>query len=526
MSASMYKKVGIASLIMIASVFLSRVIGVFREMVIANFAGTSGSVDAYQVSFVIPEILNHVAATGFLSITFIPIFSNLMTSNRELEGWRVFSNILNTFGIVLIGFTIILSFFADSLIGYTGLKHTANFQEAVRLTRIVIPAQIFFFMGGILMAVQFAKEQFLIPALAPLIYNGGIILGGVLLYPKLGMEGFSWGALCGAIIGNFVIQFFGARSVGLKWFPVIDIKHPEFKRYFLLTLPLIIGMTISFSNEIIPKLFGSFLSEGSIASLNYGFRIMFILVGLFGQAVGTASYPYLSKLAIENKILELNRLLNNILRKISLVIPCSILVILLRKEIVYLLFQRGQFNADSTLMTSNILICLMIGAFAFTAQTIVNRGFYAMQNTLFPTVCVTVILILTLPLYYLGMINFEIYGIALAISVSTIFQVTILYIFWNKRSSNNEAKAVYLFYLKIIFISIPLGALLFGAKYWLLAGFNSLSIVGSLIHLVVLSLLFVASLFSIGYVFKIREIFEISDFVCDRLKGFGRKFAG
>ncbi len=522
MSSSIYKKVGIASLIMITSVLLSRVIGVFREMVIANYAGTSGSVDAYQVSFVIPEILNHVAATGFLSITFIPIFSYLLASGRESEGWRVFSNILNTFGIVLIALSIMLSFFADSLIGYTGLKNTTNFQEAVRLTRIVIPAQVFFFMGGILMAVQFAKEQFIIPALAPLIYNAGIIIGGVMLYPKLGMEGFSWGALCGAIIGNFVIQYFGARSVGLKWFPVIDLKHPEFRKYFLLTLPLIIGMTISFSNEIIPKLFGSFLSEGSIASLNYGFRIMFILVGLFGQAVGTASYPYMSKLAIENKIQELNRLLNTILRKISLVIPCSVLVIFLRKEIVYLLFQRGQFNADSTMITSNILIFLMAGAFAFTAQTIVNRGFYAMQNTLFPTVCVTVVLILTLPLYYLGMIKFEIYGIALAISVSTIFQVSVLYIFWNKRSANKEAKAVYLFYLKMVLISIPLAVLLFFAKHRLLAGFESLSILGSMVHLAVLSMLFITSLFSLGYVFKIREIFEISEFVVKRIKNIRR----
>jgi putative peptidoglycan lipid II flippase len=386
------------------------------------------------------------------------------------------------------------------------------------MTRIILPAQVCFFCGGILMAVQFAKERFLIPALAPLIYNGGIIIGGVVLYPTLGMEGFCWGVLGGAFVGNFILQWLGARSVGMKWYPVVSPSHTEFKKYILLTLPLMVGMTMTFSIEIIPKFFGSFLSSGSIASLNYGIRIMFLLVGLLGQAVGTASYPYLSKLAVENNMLELNRLLNTTLKRISLVIPCSVLVIVLRKEIVFLLFERGKFNESSTVITSEILIYLMIGAFAFTAQTIVNRGFYAVQNTIFPTVCVTVILVLTLPLYYLGMIHFEIYGVALALSASTILQVTLLFAFWNKKSGNDEGKAVYLFYLKMIMISVPLSMILLGTKYWALAAIEATTTMGSFFHLVVLAFVFLLTVLVAGYLFRIKEISDISDFFIVRLK--------
>lgn len=518
MASSVYRNVGIASLIMIGSVFLSRLFGVLREMTIAYLAGTSGAVDAYQVSFIIPEILNHILATGFLSITFIPIFTKYISENREKEAWQVFSNILNTCLILLIVLVIAAGLLTDRVIDLTGLTYTETVRAAVRMTRIILPAQLCFFAGGLLMAVQFAKEKFLIPALAPLIYNVSIIAGGVVLFSRFGMEGFSWGVLFGAFLGNFAVQWFGAKSVGMSWFPIIRLRHPEFKKYIILTLPLFLGLTATFSLEIFPKLFGSFLAEGSVASLNYGLRIMFLLVGLLGQAVGTASYPYLSRMAAENKMSELNHLLNATLKRIALVIPCSVLVVILRREIVFIIFERGRFGADSTLLTANVLVCLMIGAFAFSAQTIVNRGYYAVQNTLSPTLFVTSATVLTLPLYYLGMIYWEIYGIALALSLSTIIQVFLLFMFWNKKSDNREGVAVYWFYLKMALLSIPIGGLLFVFKTLILKRVDPSTMLGSLMHLFSLSILFVFALIGSGYLLKIKEIFEISDSLIKRLR--------
>jgi putative peptidoglycan lipid II flippase len=173
MPSSLTKKVGIAALIMMASVLLSRVIGLLRNMVIGYIGGASGAVDAYQVAFIIPEILNHVVASGFLSVTFIPIFSNYLVQNKEAEGWKVFSLIVTTFGAMLIVLIGIAFIFAPQLVALTapGLKDTAQIASAVRMTRIILPAQLFFFLGGMLMAVQFTKERFKLPALAPLIYT-------------------------------------------------------------------------------------------------------------------------------------------------------------------------------------------------------------------------------------------------------------------------------------------------------------------------------------------------------------------
>lgn len=518
MSQSLYKKVGLASAIMMSSVFLSRLFGILREMVIAYLGGTGVSVDAYQVSFILPEILNHILASGFLSITFIPIFTNYLASNREPEAWRVFSNILNCFGALLIVLIVLTFVFTDELIGLTGLDSAGSAREAIRMSRIILPAQFFFFAGGLLMAVQFAKEKFLIPALAPLIYNLMIIVGGVLLFPVVGMSGFSWGVLAGAALGNFLIQWFGARRCGLTYSFCFRLKDRELRNYVVVTLPLMLGLTMTFSTEIFPKLFGSFLSPGSVSALNYSLRIMFLLVGLFGQAVGAASYPYLSRLVSENRLDEMNQLLNRTLKSIALVIPFSALIVVARYEIVFILFQRGSFDARSTELTAGILVYLMIGTFAFTAQTIVNRGYYAQQNTLFPSLYVSAAVIITLPLYYLGMHYMDVNGIALALSLSTILQVILLFALWNRRSSNSGGISVYRFYLKVIAISLVIAGILQGLKTRLMSPVPSDTLLGNFLSLSALTMICLVLILGSGYLFRLEELFELTHRVIQRIR--------
>ncbi|RPH52250.1 MAG: murein biosynthesis integral membrane protein MurJ [Desulfobacteraceae bacterium] len=520
MSPGLYKKIGIASAIMMVSVFLSRVIGLFREMAIAFTGGAGGDVDAYQIAFVIPEILNHVAASGFLSITFIPIFSGYLAVKDEEEGWRVFSLIMTCFGSLLILFILAAMVLAPELVSVIapGLRDPVIFSKAVRMTRIILPAQFFFFTGGLFMAVQFAKERFFVPALAPLLYNLGIIAGGILLGPYLGMEAFSWGVLGGAFIGNFILQYRGAKKAGMKYRISFDFRHPDFRKYLFLTLPLMFGLTMTFSTEFFLKFFGSFMPGGSIAALNYGLRIMFIMVGLFGQAVGTATYPFMAHLAAEKRLEEMNHLLNDTLRGLAAVVPFSVLAMVLRHEIVLIIFQRGRFDAAATELTSGILLFLLAGTFAFAAQTVVSRGFYAMQNTFFPAVFGTMSVLLSIPLYYYGMKVMGVNGIALALSLSAFIQVVILYAMWNRRSSNLHSRQVYLFFVKICLLSAVMGVLIEWFKENYLGGFDVASFSGSLLMVAFLSVLFAPIFVSAGYVFRIKEITDIADRLAGRLK--------
>jgi len=512
----MYKKVGIAAVIMMASIFLSRLFGLFRLMVIAYIGGRSADVDAYQVAFVIPEILNHIVASGFLSITFIPIFSRYLSKNQEAQGWRVFSLILTCFGSLLLIFIAIAHVFAPEIAALLarGRPDPVFRENIVRMTRIVLPAQFFFFAGGLFMAVQFAKEKFLIPALAPIIYNVGIIAGGFLLGPRIGMEGFSWGVLGGALIGNFALQWWGAHQAGMNFSVRFEFRHPDLKQYIKLTLPLMLGLTMFFSMEIFKVFFGSYLPAGSIADLEYSLRTALLLVAFFGQAVGVASYPFMARLVVEDKIQQLNELLNTTLRYLSVVIPLSVVLMVLRHEVILILFQRGRFDAAATDQTATVLIFMMVGAFAFAANTIVPRAYYAMQDTLFPAIYGTVAVVLSIPFYLLGLKLMGAGGVALALSLSAILQVLVLYALWNRRTRNRGSQ-VYLFYLKMMVFSVPLGLFLAWFKSRALSSLDSATLSGSILVSLIIGAMFALIMLATGYGLKITEITELAN----RLRG-------
>jgi putative peptidoglycan lipid II flippase len=513
MQASVYRKVGIASLVMMASVFLSRAIGLLREMTIAWRAGAGPDVDAYQIAFILPEILNHVAATGFLSVTFIPLFTRRRIQQGEAEAGRVFSILLCVFGsaaAVAVGIAMAL---APRLVAWAapGLDDPEALAAAVRMTRIILPAQVFFFAGGLLMAVQFAREHFFLPALAPLIYNLGIIAGGILLGPWLGIEGFAWGVLAGSFGGNLLLQWVGARRLGLRFQPAWDWRHPDVRTYLRLTLPLMVGLTMTFSTEFFFRFFGSYLPAGSIAVLNFSLRVMLILVGIFGQAVGAASYPFMARLAEEDRLDELNRLMNRTLRYLALLIPAAVLLMVLSPEVVRILFERGRFDPQATRVTADVLVWFLAGAVGFAAYTVLVRGYYATRNTLFPAVFGTVAVLASLPLYPLGILLMGVEGVALAISFSGLLQVVLLYILWGRRSRSAGQGDVFRFYLKMTLLSVALAPILAAIRYLAAAALDGAALVDSLAIATLVGAAFAALMLLAGYGLKIAEITELTE---------------
>jgi putative peptidoglycan lipid II flippase len=508
MLSSTSQKVGIASLIMMGSVFLSRIIGLVREMSVAYVGGVGVGVDAYQIAFTLPEILNHVLASGFLSVTFIPIFTRYLLRGDDEEAWRVFSLILCIFGAFAAAGALAAMVFAPELVAMAvpGVREPDVLDAAVRMTRIILPAQMAFFAGGLLMAVQFAHGRFFLPALAPLIYNLGIILGGVLLGPWLGMEGFAWGVLAGALVGNLGLQIAGAHRVGLRLRLAWGWRHPDVCEYLRLTLPLMVGLSMTFSTEFLFRFFGSYLPAGGIAVLNFSLRVMLILVGVFGQAVGTASYPFMARLAEGGDIAGMNRLLNRTLRYLALVIPVSALLMVLSTEVVRILFERGRFEPAATNLTAEALVCFLIGAVAFAANTVVVRGFYATRDTLTPALFGTLAVLAGLPLYWAGLTLMGVPGIALAVSVSGFLQAVILYLLWNRRSGNAGQGEVFRFYLKVVLLSLVLIPLLAGFRHLVLDRVDASGLLGSLAVTVVVGAAFLALMLLAGYAFKIAEI--------------------
>jgi putative peptidoglycan lipid II flippase len=258
--------------------------------------------------------------------------------------------------------------------------------------------------------------------------------------------------------------------------------------------------------EFFFRFFGSYLPAGNIAVLNFGLRLMLVLVGVFGQAVGTASFPYMARLAAENDIAEMNRLLNRTLRYLALVIPFSVFLMVLSPEVVRVLFQRGRFDPAATRLTADVLVWLLAGAFAFSAYTVVVRGYFATRNTLFPAVFGSIAVLASIPVYALGVKLWQAQGLALAISLSGILQVAVLFALWSRRSGNTGRGDVYRFYLKTGLLSLALAPLLIVARWWVSTALEASSTPGSLIVMLTLGALFAGIMLLAGHALKIPEI--------------------
>lgn len=469
------RALSIATLIMAGSNVLSRVLGFVRMQVLAFYGGTTLAVDAYSFSFILPDVINHFLAGSALSITFIPIFQKCIIQGNEKNAWRFFSNLMTIGTLLFVVFIAVSMIFTENILALAGenINNPDNPQQfalALRLTRIILPAQLFFFWGALLNGVQYAKKRFLLPALTPLCYNIGIILVGWLFFPLIGIEGFSWGVLIGAFIGNVAVQIPGALKVGMRFRPVIHFTDSNLIKYVLITIPFIVGISMTFSNEFLFRVFGSFSPNGTgaLASLDYSYKIMFILVGLFGQAFAAGFYPFLSQLTIEKKFSEIQRFLSSIITNIgSILIPLTGVMIILSPNIIAVLLQRGVFNAQSTDMTSKAFTYYLLGTFFCAMLLIVNRLYYALQNTIFPMLVSTGTVICCLPLYYYFGKLLGVGGIALASSISMIIQFGIIFGTWSVRYKNIYLQIV-LKKLGIIFLVTVFGSLIcYGIKNFL-----------------------------------------------------------
>jgi len=235
-----------------------------------------------------------------------------------------------------------------------------------------------------------------------------------------------------------------------------------------------------------------------------------MVVGLLGQAVGTALFPYMARFAAEDKREQLNDLLNKTLRLLSLVIPISVLFMVLRNELVLMLFQRGKFDMSATQLTADILPYFFLGAFAFSAQTIVARGYYAVQNTLFPAIFGSIAVLLGIPVYWYCMQWMGVCGIALAVSISAFLQVAIIYCVWNRQSNNKGAALVYRFAVKVLLISIPVGVFIEWIRTKILF-IDSTTFLGSFVISAVVTTTFFVMILVLGFLFRLEEIRYIYD---------------
>ena len=508
--SSLHRRVFTSTAIVMGGILLSRILGFVREWMVAHQVGSNAQTDAYYAAFTLPDFLNYLVAGASLSVTFIPVFAKYAAEDREDEGWRVFSIVVTFMGLVLAVLVVVGEIFAPQLVRVIAPGFQPEYQEqVVFLTRLMLPAQFCFYQGSILSAVQYAKGRFVIPSLAPLIYNLMIILGGWLLAPYIGMTGFAVGVLCGAFLGNFLLQIYGAYAVSARFRPNLHLGHPGFRMFVRLAIPIMLALSLVFTDDWITKWFGSFLAPASITWLSYAKTLMRVPLGVVGQGVGVASFPFLAQLYSEGKFDELNRLLNSTMKGvIALLVPISAFTMAQSTPIVSLVFSHTRMTAADIEATGATLVFFSLGTVAWGAQFILGRGYYATRNTWAPAIVSAVATLASLPVYWLLVQRAQHLGLALASSLGIALYAGLLFILLNRRTRNREAGAVTLFFLKVSLASGVTGWVCYRLRLVLEPHFAWQRFSGAFLLLVIVTSAGILLLLLLGKLLRIREMDE------------------
>lgn len=452
------KRVAKAAGMLMVAMILSRIIGYVRDMVIYARFGQNSFTDAYNAAFSIPDFLYYLLVGGALSSAFIPVFSSLIATKKEKEGWIVASTIFNII-IILMLFGIALGIiFAPALINILVPGFTPeNMELTVKMTRIMFVQTFFMALNGISMGILNSYQHFLAPAVGAVLYNLGIIIFGLILSPYIGIMGFAVGVVAGAIL-NFCVQLPALLKIGLRYRPIMDLRHPGVQKIATLILPVLIGLSVTHINLFVNQNLGSTLPEGMISALRAAQRIMQLPIGVFAIAIAVAVFPTLTGQAARGEEAEFKSTMSLGVRTIVFItLPSSIGLIALREPIVRLLFEQGRFTPEDTQATAYALFFYCIGLFAYSAIQLLNRVFYSLQDTKTPVTVGILTIFINIGLNFLLIRYLAHGGLALAYSLAGIVNMAGLLYILRKRIGSIDGRRIASSFIKTLSISVIMG---------------------------------------------------------------------
>jgi len=404
-----------ATLLLITAVMLSRVIGYIRDAYIVWQYGAAGATDAYVAAFTLPDFLNYIVAGGAASITFISIYTRFLAEDRKEDAQKTFSIIITVMTVVMILGTIATEIFAPQFVRWFVKGFTPDkIDLCVHLTRILLPAQIFFYVGGVVSAVLLSHRLFLFPAFGPLIYNAFIILGGVIGGRHFGIASLAYGALVGSFAGPFLASVIGAARIGTGYKPSFDVSNPAFREWVKLSVPLMLGVSLVTADDWILRHYAS-SHVGDITRLTMAKRLFAVPIAVLGQATGQASLPFFARLFNEKKLAEFADTVNDSVYRVSAAsLLATAWMMVAALPLIDIVYRRGKFSFQDTQSASIYFFWFSLSLILWSAQGLYARAFYAAGDTLTPMAAVTLITGISLPVYSILFYRFGAVGLAWA----------------------------------------------------------------------------------------------------------------
>lgn len=446
---------------------MSALLGLLRNrLLVSSFFGNAvltSQLDAYWVAFRIPELVFQLLVIGAMSAAFIPVYSKYREID-ERDANKMAASMMNLVLLVFVGLSLIIYFNA---VRFNQLITSANFSAqqvhlAADLTRIMLLAQLFFAASNFMTGVIQAHQRFLLPALSPLAYNLGIILGIVFLTPFWGIYGPAWGVVLGALM-HVAIQLPLAWKLGFRPLPSFRFNHPGVKEMLTLIPPRTLAISVDQIELFASVYFTTGLASGSLTMLNLAQQLMNAPTRVFSVPIGQASLPFLSREAAKNRVDEFKKTLSQTLNQVLfLAFPAGVLLLVLRIPLVRLAYGAAEFPWSATLVTGKLVAIFALAVFAYGGIHVLVRAYYALHDTRTPFVvalgCVglsTGIMWVNSRVWHLGIL-----GIGMALSISTLTQFLLLFLIMHKRYKTIDTRMIVQSQSKIMLAAAVMGVLL------------------------------------------------------------------
>jgi len=457
-----------ATVVLMVSTFLSRIIGLVRVKYILWLFGRGMDADALNSAFVLPDMISYFLVGGAASITFVTILTRYRETGREEEGQRSLSVILTTMYLVLGAAIVLAEIAAPWYVGWWFNGFDASKAAlCVKLTRILLPAQLFFFAGGVFGAVLLVRKQFTVQAVAPLIYGMGTIVGGVLLVHRLGVSSLAIGTVAGAFVGPFLMNWYFARRMGAHYRPILDWHDEGLREWVRLSLPLMVGVSLVTADGWIIAHFAS-RTDGAVSLMSYAKTLFTAPMAILAQAAGAASMPFFASLWTQRKHYEFaTGVADSVSRVASLGLLAASGMVALAAPLLQLVLVGGRFSAADARECAGYFAVFSISMFLWAAQSIYARAFYAAGNTMIPMAAGTVVTLVSLPIYAGLHRAFGVTGLAIASDIGITLQTLTIAVLLHKRRMVSLANLDFAEMGRCLLAAVGGGAAVWVALRWL-----------------------------------------------------------
>ncbi len=391
------RQIARAALVVLFGFLTSGLLGLVRTAVITATFGAGEALDAFYAAQRIPEMLFVLVAGGALGSSFLPVFARLRAGEDDAPAWRLASAALTLTTLAAAGLALLIGLLSPWIVPTLLVpgKPAAVQALTLALTQLMLVTTVVFSASGLLMAVLNAHQSFLLPALAPSLYNIGQIAGALILARALppltvgdeagpNVYGLALGAIVGALL-HLGVQLPGLRKIGARLRFLADWRTPGLAEVLRLMGPRVLGLAVVQINFAVNVAFSSAMVAGSLTALNTAWFLTFFALGVIGQSIGSAVFPSLAALAAEGNLEGFKDRLAGALRGVLyLAFPATVGLIILGQPVAAVLFERGAWTPESTAATAWALAFYAAGIPGFALLEVLSRAFYALADTWTP----------------------------------------------------------------------------------------------------------------------------------------------